>query len=177
MNPNAMSDEELVEAGVRAIYERYAPYVAKVAMHVLGRSDDVEDIVQEVFIEVHRSLDSLEAAGALKSWLATIAVRKVHRKLRKKRLPMMRVVTEADQQMVERVPARGISSEDWITLQNILRVLQNDVEPEERIAWALRHVSGFSMKEIAEYCDCSVRTAHRRIDRAEEVLEKEFRHE
>src|SRR4051794_28489273 len=69
-----------------ALFRRYAPYVAAVAHRLLGRDDDVDDTVQEVFLAAVRGLKAVRDPNAVKAWLARIAVRVARRKLRKRRL-------------------------------------------------------------------------------------------
>ena len=69
-----------------AAFRRYAPYVAAVAHRLLGRDDDVDDTVQEVFIAAVRGMHQLRDEGALKGWLARVAVRVARRKLKTRKL-------------------------------------------------------------------------------------------
>jgi RNA polymerase sigma-70 factor, ECF subfamily len=62
-------------ADLDPIFRQYAGYVATIGFKVLGRSDELDDFVQEVFIEALRGLRQLREPGALKGWLARITVR------------------------------------------------------------------------------------------------------
>jgi hypothetical protein len=64
------------------VYALHAGYVAGLAGRILGRNDDVPDVVQEVFLIVHRRLSEVRAAGALRTWLGRITVREASRRLR-----------------------------------------------------------------------------------------------
>lgn len=77
---------ETVPRDVDALFERYAPYVAKIGLRMLGRRDEVEDFVQDVFVEVHKSLRTLRESGLVKSFIAGIAVNVARRRLRRRRL-------------------------------------------------------------------------------------------
>ena len=68
------------------LFLRYAPYVAKIGFKLLGRDDELDDLVQDVFIEAHRGLAQLRTAEAAKGWLARITVRRAVRRLRRQRL-------------------------------------------------------------------------------------------
>ena len=63
-------------------YRRYCRYVAAVILRLDGRSNEVDDLVQDVFVEAARGIGRLRQPGAIKGWLATIAVRTVRRHLR-----------------------------------------------------------------------------------------------
>ena len=51
-------------------FERFSPYVARIGMRLLGRSSDVDDLVQEVFIAAYKKRDQLPDEGATRGWLA-----------------------------------------------------------------------------------------------------------
>ena len=68
------------------IYRRYCRYVAGVIVRLDGRAAEVDDLVQEVFVEAAAGLGRLREPEAIKGWLATIAVRRVRRHLRLRRL-------------------------------------------------------------------------------------------
>src|SRR5258708_7808562 len=67
------------------VFRRFSPYVARVALRLLGNDSEVDDLVQDVFLEAHRGLSRLREAGALGGWLARICVRRATRRLRRRR--------------------------------------------------------------------------------------------
>ena len=69
-----------------ALFRRYAPYVAAVAHRLLGRDDDVDDTVQEVFLAAVRGVSQVRDPAAVKGWLARVTVRSARQRLRKRSL-------------------------------------------------------------------------------------------
>jgi RNA polymerase sigma-70 factor (ECF subfamily) len=69
-----------------ALFRAHGRYVANVAFRLLGRDSEVDDVVQDVFLEAASGLHSIRDPGAVRGWLATIAVRVVSRKLRWRRV-------------------------------------------------------------------------------------------
>src|SRR5205814_6501512 len=67
-------------------YALHAGYVAGLAGRILGRNDEVPDVVQDVFLIAHRRLSDVRQAGALRTWLGRITVREASRRLRWRRL-------------------------------------------------------------------------------------------
>src|SRR5215470_14551684 len=61
--------------GLADLFRRYARYVATIGLRLLGRDDELDDLVQDVFIEAHRGLHGLRTPDAIKGWLARITVR------------------------------------------------------------------------------------------------------
>ena len=60
-----VSEEEL-----GGLFRRYAAYVATIGFRLLGRDDELDDLVQEVFMEAYRGFHQLRSAEAAKAWLA-----------------------------------------------------------------------------------------------------------
>jgi RNA polymerase sigma-70 factor (ECF subfamily) len=67
-------------------FSLYSRYVARLALRLLGRQDEVDDVVQDVFLAAFRGLKKLRAPQAIKGWLATVTVRVARRRLRLRRL-------------------------------------------------------------------------------------------
>ena len=142
------------------LFTRYAPYVAQVAYRILGSRIDVEDVVQEVFIDAERGLNTLRESGAVKGWLATITIRHAKRLIKKQRLRRWfgwDCGTDFDA-----VADAGASPEQRATVAAVYRLLDT-FSADERIAWTLKYVQGEKVSHIAQICGCSRATAHRRI--------------
>lgn len=153
------------ERAFAVLYRRHARQVAGLVFRLLGNSDELDDIVQETFLVCLRGLGSLQDAGKLRSWLMTIAVRRVQRRL----------------------AARGRSN--WLSRQlglisptnsdpmlssevaDLLRLLDG-MSPKLRVPWTLARIEGGSLVEVAEWCGISVATAKRRIARADELVRR-----
>src|ERR671918_2683145 len=76
-----MADSELISRAAggdptafQALVERYRSMVYRVAYQSAGNHHDAEDIAQEVFIKVYRSLDRFRQDAQLTSWLYRIAM-------------------------------------------------------------------------------------------------------
>src|SRR5690242_5658768 len=86
--PLAQPSDELEGAlfGPDYAFRRYGAYVAAIALRLLGRDDEVDDVVQEVFLAAVKGLVALRDEGALRAWLASVTVRVVRRKLKLRRV-------------------------------------------------------------------------------------------
>jgi RNA polymerase sigma-70 factor (ECF subfamily) len=69
-----------------ALFRRHAHMVAGMAFRLLGRDEEVDDLVQDSFVEALRSLDRLQTPQAFASWLASIVVRTSSKVIRRRRL-------------------------------------------------------------------------------------------
>jgi RNA polymerase sigma-70 factor, ECF subfamily len=154
-------------------FRRYAGYVAAVATRLLGRDDEVNDVVQDVFVAALTGLESLREPAAVKSWLATLTVRIASRKLRLRRLKSWVGLDRCVG--YHGLVSEGASPEQRALLAHVYSLLdQMPVGP--RVAWTLRHVEGHELEAIAQLCNCSLATAKRRIAAAHEALNAAVSH-
>ena len=150
-----------------ALFRRYSPYVACIGLRLLGRDDELDDLVQDVFLEAHRGLKSVRESGAIKGWLARICVRRAVRRLRRRRL---RAFLSLDALAHDpRLVAPGASPEARAEVSQLYGQLER-LPALERVVWALRYLEGDSLDEIATLCACSKSTVQRRLRAADASL-------
>jgi RNA polymerase sigma-70 factor (ECF subfamily) len=155
--------------GVDDAFRRYAPYVAGVAMRLLGRDHEVEDVVQETFLAAFTRMEQLREPDAIRGWLATIAVRIACRRLRARRVRAFFGLDTLGE--VDSLVAPGASPEDRVLLRSVYARL--DALPVRlRVPWILRHVDGEPLEVVARLCDCSLATTKRRIAAAHATLQE-----
>jgi RNA polymerase sigma-70 factor (ECF subfamily) len=169
------SDASVVDAAttdnVDAFIRAYSPYVARLAYRLLGRDEEVDDIVQDVFVAFLRFRQDIREPAAVRSWLATTTVRTVHKRLRT-RMRRFRALLRLDgDNAPAEPPAQGASPEDHTALARIHRAL--DAVPDKaRIAWILRYLEQETNEDVARHCHCSLATAKRRIAQANAAVQK-----
>lgn len=154
-----------------ALFRRYSSYVAAVAHRLLGRDEEVDDTIQEVFLVAVKSLKTVRDPGAIRGWLARITVRTARQRLRKRR--MRQFLGLESPVAYENVSDTGANGEDRALLARVYRVL--DAMPaNQRIAWSLRYIEGEPLENVATLSGCSLATAKRRIAAAARVIEETF---
>lgn len=166
--PSREADPAVDPSDVDAVFRRFAPYVARIGARLLGRADEVDDLVQDVFVDALRGLRSLREAGAVRAWLATVAVRHARRRLRRRALwSALGLDRGAD---VEQLVDETASVEARAQVIAIYRALDG-VSADARIAWILSVVEGRALEEVAALGGYSRATAHRRIQTAQAAVE------
>ncbi|HEY5089514.1 MAG TPA: sigma-70 family RNA polymerase sigma factor [Polyangia bacterium] len=148
-------------------YARHAGYVAGLVGRILGRNDDVPDVVQDVFLIAHRRLHSVRSQGSLRAWLGRIAIREASRRLRWRRV---RLFLQPARTIEADLVADDGAKADLQPLVALLYSTLDRVPPRERVAWVLRHLQEEPLDTVAELCGCSIATAKRRIAAAELLL-------
>jgi RNA polymerase sigma-70 factor, ECF subfamily len=152
-------------------FRMHARYVGYIALRILGRPEEVEDLVQDVFLDAHSRIASLRDPGALKGFLATLTVRKAVRQLRRRGLRRFFGFDEGFD--YAQLADSGASPHDRALISQIYRLL-DELPAEQRSAWILRHVQGEKVERVAELCGCSLATAKRRIAAAQASLDGEL---
>jgi RNA polymerase sigma-70 factor (ECF subfamily) len=147
------------------IYRRHVRLVANAAHRLLRNRADVDDVVQETFLIAFERLDRLVEPAALRGWLVQIAISRVHRRFRWRRLTGVLSGNKAGAALGEQA-STAASPEQLTELALIDRVLDR-MPLKLRTPWVLRHVLGCSLDDAAVACDCSLATIKRRIADAE----------
>jgi RNA polymerase sigma-70 factor (ECF subfamily) len=152
-----------------ALYRRHARMVNGLAYRLLGRDEEVDDLVQEAFLAALRSLDRLENPQAFAGWLCSILVRTAHKTLRRRSLLTRLGIRRATPIDPDAVISRSVPPEVRGELAAIYGVLDR-MKPEVRLALVLHRVEGLSVPEVAERMTLSVSTVKRRLAVAEKRL-------
>ncbi len=160
-----------VPDGIDGYFRAYAGYVAAIALRLLGRSEDVDDVVQEVFLAAIEGVARLREPEAVKAWLATVTARKVARRLRVRRFRSFFGLEGTPEYAKLAV---GATQEEATLVARIYRILDG-IPVNQRIAWTLRYVEGEQLDSVAMICGCSLATAKRRIVSAQETIEQAVR--
>jgi RNA polymerase sigma-70 factor (ECF subfamily) len=167
----AVEDAELVERArggdgwaEEMIYRRHVGAVASTARRLLRDPAEAADVVQETFLIAFEKLGSLGEPGALRGWLARIAVSRVHRRWRWRRLKLWGAAVE-DESLLD-VAAPGLTPPERAELAMIDERLRA-MPVKLRVPWVLRHVVGYSLDEVATACECSLASVKRYLVKAE----------
>lgn len=152
-------------------FRLHGAYVARVALRFLGRTAEVDDLVQDVFVDAVRGMDRLRDPDAARSWLAMIAARKARRRLRKRRA--LRALGLDEGADYTTVADERASADQRARIAELYRLL-DALPADERLAWTLRYIEQEPLDRVAEVCECSLATAKRRIAAAHAVLVEEL---
>jgi RNA polymerase sigma-70 factor, ECF subfamily len=172
-----VSDAELVArtlAGDRwaedVLVRRHYPVVAGAVSRLLGDREEARDVTQDAFVAALSELGRLREPAAVRGWLVQIAVRKVHRRFRRRKLLRALGLGGAnDEAGLAEFASPECSPERHAELIMLDRALDR-LAIDERIAWSLRHIEGMQLAEVAVACECSLATVKRRVVSADRVI-------
>ena len=182
------SDNQLVRVIRRGDVERYAElitrYRGKLFAYLyclVGQKDEVDDLLQNVFIKVYKNLARFDQSRKFSSWIYRIAhneaVNHIKRKYLKKFVSWEDIVTTKDQ--LEMSSLEDNASEEWIKNERIKEVhdIVDRLPMKYKQVLILRYFSGKSYKEMAEIIGKPVNTVGTLINRAKERLHEEIKNE
>lgn len=145
---------------VRALFEEHAPFVWRSLRRLGVPAADLEDMLQEVFVVVHRRLGDYEERARIRSWLYSICARTAvshRRKLGRRRESLTGDVPE---QLTNETQLHSIEQREALALgQRLLALLP----PEQREVFVLHEVEQMTVVEIAEAVGCPLQTAYSRL--------------
>lgn len=151
------------------LFHRHLRLVTGLVFKLRPVPGDLDDIVQDTFIAAFESLGRLENPQAFASWIASIAVRTTHKRLRRHRLATRLGLARREAFDWEEVIGRDCPPDTAAELRELYQAVL-ELPPKERIALVLRRVEGMPLETIAETTGESLATVKRRIAKAEERL-------
>lgn len=148
------------------IYEEHAQLVFRTVRRCRVRDAYVQDVVQEVFLCVHRGLARFEGRSTLRSWIYRLATNTALNHLRDHRREREEAAyEEVDHASMERDPeAESEKRESWRRLDALLHQL----DESRREVLVLAELEGFTAPEIADVTGVPLNTVYSRLRIARE---------
>jgi RNA polymerase sigma-70 factor (ECF subfamily) len=161
------SEQEFFE-----LFRANAPFVWRTLRHLGVPPSDAEDLMQEVFLRVHRGLDRFEGRSLVTTWIYGIC-RNVVRNWRS-RASHRRETTEAE------LPDRGADASqpeevERSEARELLLRLLGELSETQREVFVLYEVEQLSMNEVARVVECPLQTAYARLYAARRELKRRLR--
>lgn len=147
----------------QAIYEEHGAYVRK-TVYWLVRDDAVDDVVQDVFIRVWRSLDRFRNESSLRTWMYRICVNAAHEHFR--RAPRV-APAEAVKTPESEIP---VHDEDALSMHEVIRKGILRLPEKQRSVFVLFYKQELSLQEIAESLRIPVGTVKSRLFNARDAF-------
>jgi RNA polymerase sigma-70 factor (ECF subfamily) len=153
--------------------EVYDAHFAFVWRNVLNRgipSSAADDVVQEVFVVVHRKLPSFEGRSSMRTWLAGVVRRVVADHVRKRgNAPVADEPLSLDSASPERGPAEELDAK---AAARVLDELLARMPEAQREVFILHEIEEMTGREIAEAVDANENTVHTRLRAARRIFEE-----
>lgn len=142
-------------------YRQHRNAVARILTRVLGPGrGDVEDVLQETFIEVFRSISRFRGDAKVSTWLYRICVNVALQRLRKRRRLAEVQPAESFELPDHATPQRALESREHI--EAVYRILDR-LAPKKRLVFILHEIEGREPKEIAGLVGAPALTVRTRL--------------
>jgi RNA polymerase sigma-70 factor, ECF subfamily len=160
---------------------RYKKKVYYLAYDITGDHHEAEDISQEVFMKIYRSLKTFRRDAKMSSWLHQITVNASIDSIRRKSVRRAKSGSELDNvETEENLVASGahnldpVRSTESIQIQNRITQALQKISPRERVVFVMCHYNGLKLKETAEILDVTLGTVKSLLFSAIKKLRKEI---
>lgn len=177
-NYEAMLVEQAVEgrpAAVEAVCRLYEPRVTRTVKRFLARDPDADDVVQETFRQVCKSITGFQGRSSLYTWIHRIALNTcfAHARARRRRNEHQTPVEAPELH----APARGTGTDpaDIAASRAHVRDVLSAVDrlcPSQRTVMVLGPIQGHSYASIASVLKTSIVVVKGRLHRARETMRR-----
>lgn len=165
----------LMEVNSAAVYRH--------ALRMVGNSADAEDLVQETFVRLHRSLARFRGESRVATWLYRTVSRLAIDQLRREKLKRALLIGRRSEdgldpleQVADAAPSAQKNLLERERHQRLLALLQR-LSPRQRAVFSLRHFEERPLREIAEILGLELGTVkahlHRAVSQLREIIDGE----
>jgi len=183
-----LADQQLIiplQKGCQMAYKQlvdaYQERVINTCLGFVPNMQDAEDICQEAFIEIYRSIHKFRGDAKLSTWIYRVAVTKsldhLKAKKRKKRISFLQSLVGADNQSIE---VKDEFNHPGVALENkertkVLFEAIGKLPDNQRITYTLNKIEGMPYKEVAEVLQITLSSVESLMFRAKKNLQKSLR--
>ena len=166
------------ESAFRYLVDNYQDRVYNTALGILQNAEDAEDVAQEVFIQVYRSIQTFKGESKLSTWLYRIATTRaldlIRSKKSKKRFGFMQKLFGDSNEPLMELPDfnhPGIKLDQKESAAKLFKAI-SQLPENQRIAFSLHKIEDLSYQEISEIMKTTVPAVESLMHRAKQNLRK-----
>jgi RNA polymerase sigma-70 factor (ECF subfamily) len=179
-----MTDLELIEGilkrdrtACQSLVVGFQREVIKTAFHFLGNMEDAEDLSQEIFLEIIRSMPSFRNTSSLKTWIYRITVNRSLNELKKNKrrgflIRLESMLGISGNQLETKLTTNSTSDcQEDKENRKLLHDAINKLPENQRIAFVLHKFDDLPYKQVAEIMNLSLSAVESLIFRAKSNLQ------
>lgn len=163
------------------IVKKYTPMLYTLAYRMLGNAEDAEDVVQEIFLRVYKSLARFRLGQKFYPWIYTIAINCTRTYLRRKKKKNANEILQSETTfMIFSQDNKTKNPSDILEVKEGEKIAQKSImalKPKYREVFVLRHIEGLSTLDVAEILNIPEGTVKIYLHRARKEIIKKFLHE
>lgn len=178
VSPPTATDDDLVARFRRgepeaftAIYRAHGAAVFRRLTRIVGPIGDREDLIQDVFLAIHRALPKFRGDAQLATLIQRITVNIACDYLRRRyRRPTTPLPAEFFDELITPGTSPELAAQQREELATVFECLAQ-IKPKKRVALLLRVVDGMTLEEIARLVDATPDTVAKRIQYGQRELD------
>lgn len=156
-----LTDQDLISAvlagdgeAFAVIVKRHRPPLLEMACRILGQREEAEDVLQEVFMNVHTHLHSFRGESKLSTWLYTIALNRVRNQIRRRGKRQFYSIDAGPEETANRreLPEKGPPVDEIVAQKRdseSLRFAVDNLPENFRPIFILHYYQHLPLKEVA----------------------------
>lgn len=164
---------------------KYRNKIISLCYRYLGNYDDANDMAQDVFVAVYKSIDKFRYGSKFSTWLYTITVNRCKNRLGSLMFRIKRKTFSIDKSIVTENGSYNIEIEDNTLSPNVvlkrkekIGLIQkaiNSLKEEQKTVVILRDIEGLSYDEISQITGLNIGTVRSKLARARGKLQEKLR--
>ncbi len=159
----------------RELYRIHRAQVARLVQRILGPDPEVEDVIQEAFVQVYRSLPSFQGSSLLSTWIHRVAVnvalQHIRRRKRQRAGPVVMTADPPDPSSGDPAPEEDVIWRD--RMRKLYSALER-LSPKKRAVFVLHEIEGMTAEDIAKTLRTPLITVRTRLFYARKALYAEL---
>jgi RNA polymerase sigma-70 factor (ECF subfamily) len=150
-------------AALQVVFTEHAQFLERLLVRVVGRVDEVEDLLQMTFLAAMRAFPGFRGEARVRTWLSRIAVRTAQEHLRRPertrraRISLVEEICAGDE---PRAPDRSLETKRL--LQRLYHHL-DAIAPKKRVAFVLHVFEGYPVEQVAALVGASLTATKSRV--------------
>lgn len=170
-------DIRLIEATLQGsrpafqlLVERYQHFVFTIAFKMLRSREEAEEVAQDVFVKVYRTLSSYEQKSKFSTWLYTVTYRTAIDTARKKQLLTHSIDGETYFLQLENTEDNPLEEVQQSDIQHQIQLAINRLRPDDAALITLFYLNEKPIKEISRITGLTETNIKTKLHRIREVL-------
>ena len=179
-----LSDAEIIKrilAGEFTLFEmlikRNNASLYRTGMSYGFNHQDVEDLMQETYINAYSSLSKFENRSSFKTWIIKIMLNQCHHKSKKFSYKNEKPNEVSSNENIIPMFSSNIDPNKAVSNKELKQIIENaiiQIPTDYRLVFSLRELNGLSIAETAEALDISPANVKVRLNRAKSMLRKQL---
>lgn len=150
------------------IWESFSNKLKRFIKSKVNNKSDAEDILQEVFLKIHKNINTLDDKNKLPAWIYSITRNSITDFYRKKggvkKVPYLDNINYIDESIPDEIR----------NIKDCLKSFINNLPEKYRSALELSDIQGLRQKEVADLLEISLPGVKSRIQRGRAMIKEHF---